>query len=97
MTNGTTLVQMADTTSRTIAQHVERPDEVVVAEAAEDKAEDDMSALSVLMRERMSKMIIRVLTKDVRETEAETTDAVLAAEPTEEADDLDSHSRQYTL
>ena len=66
-------------------------------EAAEDKAEDDMSALSVLMTERMSKMIIRVLTKDVRETEAETTVAVLAVEPTEEADDLDSHGRQYPL
>jgi hypothetical protein len=49
------------------------------------------------MMEQMSKMIIRVLTKDVRETEAETTDAVLAAEPTGEADDLDSHGRQYTL
>ena len=42
-------------------------------------------------------MIIRALTKDVRETEAETTVAVLAVEPTEEADDLDSHGRQYPL
>ena len=97
VTNGITLVQKAEATSRTIAQHVERLDEAVAVEAAEDKAEDDTSALSVLMTERMSKMIIRVLTKDVRETEAETTVAVLAVEPTEEADDLDSHGSQYPL
>jgi hypothetical protein len=47
VTNGKTLVQMAGTTSRTIAQHVERLDEAVAVEAAEDKAEDDTSALLV--------------------------------------------------